>query len=271
MTAIHRLSFKDTHSKAPRPNAKGKAPATCVDEVDEPAKPTAPKRRSKAKLTNPFPLELIAKVNRCVCCEAAWTARKSVEQKARHIEDCARQRDFQHDTVMILLQSEADSPQPTKYTKKQTTLPISSTKHVPTLLNEVSTSLSKKKQKQAVAPVLIAPGPVSRERILQRAIHILPPPLEKPPPDVDVLPTTFSLRQDGSVSFLSEDEREVQVLVVQDDSQKYVHCVALQTATKHLSSLSTRTSLEGTIPSRTAFACRSLNTQGRLFYASGII
>ena len=63
-----------------------------------------------------LPLDLslsdVAKISRCVCCNAQWTARKSGAQKMTHIQNCAKKHAFDGGTVNLLIQKEISPEDP---------------------------------------------------------------------------------------------------------------------------------------------------------------
>ncbi|KAF9076796.1 hypothetical protein BDP27DRAFT_1397880 [Rhodocollybia butyracea] len=54
-------------------------------------------------LTDEFPGDLLSRLLICVCCDSAWTARKSIPQKLNHIKSCAKKRGIKDVTLVELV------------------------------------------------------------------------------------------------------------------------------------------------------------------------
>lgn len=79
------------------------------------AAPSIPSRLSQAgtRVFSDIPDRDLAKVLKCVCCNLAWTTRKSVAQKVKHIQTCSKKHKLDTETVRTLLLSEiANNPDP---------------------------------------------------------------------------------------------------------------------------------------------------------------
>lgn len=70
---------------------------------------TKPKKRNRANLfEDDLPSDHVAKLTKCVSCDAQWTTRKSASQKAKHIQSCARKKGFTSDTIRVALLNEVE-------------------------------------------------------------------------------------------------------------------------------------------------------------------
>lgn len=61
---------------------------------------------------HPFPDFLdteLVKLRKCVCCDLAWTARKSTAQKVKHIQACGKKNKFSDETIRNLIAKEIDT------------------------------------------------------------------------------------------------------------------------------------------------------------------
>ncbi|KAH9846975.1 hypothetical protein C2E23DRAFT_742884 [Lenzites betulinus] len=141
----------------------------------------------------------LLRVLKCVSCDLAWTARKTVAQKMKHIQTCAKKNGLADDTVRSLLRKELDGASPTASSSKSTT-PASAPDALPeTLLENVIKDTSKKKPGRRL-PVLQTVKSVeeTRELILDRARSLLAngsssrvrDPIPDPALDLQVPPAT---------------------------------------------------------------------------------
>ena len=71
----------------------------------EPPKPAKKTRAITDTLAN-FSESDLDKLRKCVCCELAWTTRKTVAQKLKHIRTCAKKHLFTEETLQHLLRAE---------------------------------------------------------------------------------------------------------------------------------------------------------------------
>ncbi len=70
---------------------------------------TKPKKRIRANLfEDDLPSDHVAKLTKCVSCDAQWTTRKSASQKTKHIQSCARKKGFTPDTIRVALLKEVE-------------------------------------------------------------------------------------------------------------------------------------------------------------------
>ncbi|KAI0081842.1 hypothetical protein K474DRAFT_1154902 [Panus rudis PR-1116 ss-1] len=53
-----------------------------------------------------FPDEDLARLRKCVSCDQAWTARKSVVQKMKHVQTCGKKKKLTEDIIRVLLAKE---------------------------------------------------------------------------------------------------------------------------------------------------------------------
>ena len=66
-------------------------------------------RAATHRFTTDFSDKELSRILRCIACDLAWTARKSVEQKMKHIQSCAKKHGLTDDTVRSLLRNELNS------------------------------------------------------------------------------------------------------------------------------------------------------------------
>jgi len=70
---------------------------------------TKPKKRIRANFfEDDLPSDHVAKLTKCVSCDAQWTTRKSASQKTKHIQSCARKKGFTSDTIRVALLNEVE-------------------------------------------------------------------------------------------------------------------------------------------------------------------
>lgn len=68
------------------------------------------KKRNRANcFVDDLPSDHVAKLTKCVSCDARWTTRKSASQKTKHIQSCARKKGFTPDTIRIALSKEVEN------------------------------------------------------------------------------------------------------------------------------------------------------------------
>ncbi|OJT10172.1 hypothetical protein TRAPUB_13277 [Trametes pubescens] len=135
--------IRRTASKTPSPTEGGSVP---------PDFPVATKAKGKAKgaaghrFADDFSDAQLARVLKCVSCDLAWTTRKTVAQKMKHIQTCAKKNGLSDDTVRTLLQKELDSLPPVASTSKSATPAPAPEDAVPeTLLEDLLKDAHKKK------------------------------------------------------------------------------------------------------------------------------
>ncbi|KAI0832485.1 hypothetical protein BC628DRAFT_1414781 [Trametes gibbosa] len=116
----------------------------------------------------------LSRVLKCVSCELAWTARKTVPQKMKHIQTCAKKNGLTDDTVRILLRKELDSAPPVASSSNSTTPAPASDSVSETLLEDVLKGAGKKKHGRR-PPVMQTVKNVeeTRRSILDRARSLL--------------------------------------------------------------------------------------------------
>ncbi|PIL37211.1 hypothetical protein GSI_00904 [Ganoderma sinense ZZ0214-1] len=89
----------------------------------------------------------LSRLLKCVSCELAWTARKTVKEKMKHIQSCAKKNRLTDETVRILLRTElAKLPPVASSSKSKTTAESSAPSTSETLLEE---TLKDKRRKRS--------------------------------------------------------------------------------------------------------------------------
>ncbi len=168
--------FAYTDPNAARRTAS-KTPSSSGRESSTPEVVSAP---SKAKRVPTPPLHAFAqdftdadlsRIRRCVSCETSWTVRKSVANKMKHIEVCARKKKLTHETIRVLLRKELNNLPPVASTSK---LPAEPTPVLPeTLLEDVLKDAQKKKGRRPQVLQTVKTVQETRSIILDRARQLL--------------------------------------------------------------------------------------------------
>ncbi|KAF9451645.1 hypothetical protein P691DRAFT_772947 [Macrolepiota fuliginosa MF-IS2] len=113
----------------------------------------------------------MSRLEKCVCCDARWTTRKTVSQKLSHIRTCSRKKSYSSETVSILVRKELKITVESRTEKTET---ISNTH----LEDVVQDSLPRKKRRQERGGSTVQEySGAKRENILKRARAILGSPL----------------------------------------------------------------------------------------------
>ncbi|KZT71614.1 hypothetical protein DAEQUDRAFT_724152 [Daedalea quercina L-15889] len=135
---------------------------------------SAPKQTratSKAKMTfaEEFTEADLARLLKCVSCELTWTTRKSVTQKLKHIQACAKKRSLTNSTVAFLLRSELAVllPLPDKSAGAE------KAKEPGTLLETWTDGTNKRRTKRRAVPDAVRSLSDTRGQILDRARALL--------------------------------------------------------------------------------------------------
>lgn len=135
--------IRRTASKTPSPTEGGSVP---------PEFPVVAKAKGKAKgaaghrFGDDFSEAQLARVLKCVSCDLAWTTRKTVAQKMKHIQTCAKKNGLSDDTVRTLLQKGLDSlPSVASTSKSATPAPAPEDAAPETLLEDLLKDTHKKK------------------------------------------------------------------------------------------------------------------------------
>lgn len=119
----------------------------------------------------------LSKVSRCVCCQVAWTVKKSGPQKLTHIRSCAKKLALKEETVRILLQTEIANcvlPLNSKgKSKAKEPLPEAGPSTRKTFLEEIVGDEPRKKAKRKQVETTLADVSTTRDSILARAQNIL--------------------------------------------------------------------------------------------------
>ncbi|KAL1944203.1 hypothetical protein VTO73DRAFT_3388 [Trametes versicolor] len=135
--------IRRTASKTPSPTEGGSVP---------PEFPVVAKAKGKAKgaaghrFGDDFSDAQLGRVLKCVSCDLAWTTRKTVAQKMKHIQTCAKKNGLSDDTVRTLLQKGLDSLPPVALMSKSATpAPAPEDAAPETLLEDLLKDTHKKK------------------------------------------------------------------------------------------------------------------------------
>ncbi|KAH9943382.1 uncharacterized protein BXZ73DRAFT_74348 [Epithele typhae] len=154
--------------------------ASSVERVSEPpeALPKIAIKRSAPthRFTEDFSEKELSQVLTCVSCELKWTARKSVAQKMKHIQTCAKKHGLTDDTVRTLLRKEVSSHPPATVasSSKRTSREPAQDPAPTTLLEEAVKDAKKKRQgKRAQVVQTIESVTDTRDKILDKARLLL--------------------------------------------------------------------------------------------------
>ncbi|KAI0774336.1 hypothetical protein C8Q74DRAFT_827954 [Fomes fomentarius] len=147
----------------------------------------------------------LSQLRKCVSCEQAWTVRKTVAHKLKHIQTCAKKNKLSGATLQTLLRKELDSLPPVASTSKAPAGPSPAPPATETLLENVLKDAQRKKTGRR-PQVLQTVKSISetRDNILDRARVLLEDTCDTvcsknettaiqrplPPPDLDIPPTT---------------------------------------------------------------------------------
>jgi hypothetical protein len=118
------------------------------------------------------------KILRCVCCETAWTVRKTAPQKKKHIQGCAKKLGMTDDTVAHLVRAElkrvADAPPDVPSKVKSVESAVPEAPQPGTLLEELIVGGAKKKSGRRPQVVeTVKELHETRQGILDRARQLL--------------------------------------------------------------------------------------------------
>ncbi|KAI0776056.1 hypothetical protein BD413DRAFT_602559 [Trametes elegans] len=130
---------------------------------------TKTKRPPNHRFSDEFSDPELSRVLKCVSCDLAWTTRKTVPQKMKHIQTCAKKNRLSDETLLDSLPPTASS------SKSATPAPASAPVPVPeTLLEEVLRDATKKKpgRRQQVLQT-VKSITETRETILDKARSLL--------------------------------------------------------------------------------------------------
>ncbi|KAI0650677.1 hypothetical protein C8Q79DRAFT_1006915 [Trametes meyenii] len=161
--------LRRTASKTPSPTESGLAPP-------EGRAASKPKPVASHRFGNEFPDVQLARILKCVSCDLAWTTRKTVPQKMKHIQTCAKKNGLSDDTIRILLRKELDSlPPVASSSKSKSATPAPPSTPVPeTLLEEVLKDVNKKKPgRRPQVLQTVKSVAETRETILDKARSLL--------------------------------------------------------------------------------------------------
>ncbi|KAI0335528.1 hypothetical protein GY45DRAFT_1350736 [Cubamyces sp. BRFM 1775] len=126
-----------TLSKTPSPTERGSLP---------PEGQGAPKAKRTAshRFAGEFADSDLSRLLKCVSCDLAWTTRKTVLQKMKHIQTCSKKNGLTDDTVRTLLRNEIDKLPPVASSSKSAT-PAPPPSAPETLLEDILKDAGKKK------------------------------------------------------------------------------------------------------------------------------
>ncbi|KDR83603.1 hypothetical protein GALMADRAFT_235876 [Galerina marginata CBS 339.88] len=187
-----------------KPNARNDAAIVTAILTKDRGPTTRPPVRKAFDLSNSD----LGKVSRCVCCDIAWTTRKTAIQKVNHIQSCAKKHAFDDDTVRILIQNQIANHVPQTVTTKLKKLPPEEGVPNNTLLEDVlGDAAPRKKAKRKQVETMLANVSLTRDGILARAQAILSAstpgvehgiqPAELDDMDVDMPPSTHPFARSG--------------------------------------------------------------------------
>ena len=103
---LGRFAYAAPH--VPRRTAS-KTPSPSDADTGLPEAPVERRRTERAathRFTTDFSDKELSRILKCIACDLAWTARKSVKQKMKHIQSCAKKRGLTDETVAHLIRAE---------------------------------------------------------------------------------------------------------------------------------------------------------------------
>ncbi|KAI1796322.1 hypothetical protein LXA43DRAFT_1161378 [Ganoderma leucocontextum] len=89
-----------------RTASKTPSPVEFERDSQTPEVTSGAKRTPTHRFTDDFTDAQLSRLFKCVSCELAWTARKTVKEKMKHIQSCAKKNRLTDETVRILLRAE---------------------------------------------------------------------------------------------------------------------------------------------------------------------
>ncbi|KAI0677485.1 hypothetical protein C8Q78DRAFT_1002906 [Trametes maxima] len=161
--------LRRTASKTPSPTDSGSVPP-------EGRVVRKPKSITSHRFGDEFSDLQLARILKCVSCDLAWTTRKTVPQKMKHMQTCAKKNGLSDETVRVLLRKELDSlPPVASSSKSKSATPVPPSTPVPeTLLEEVLKDASKKKPgRRPQVLQTVKSVTETRETILDKARSLL--------------------------------------------------------------------------------------------------
>ncbi|RDX55689.1 hypothetical protein OH76DRAFT_1478311 [Lentinus brumalis] len=171
---ISRFAYTDPNAAR---RTASKTPSSSGRESSTPEVVSAP---GKAKRVPTPPLHAFAqdftdadlsRIRRCVSCETSWTVRKSVANKMKHIEVCARKKKLTHETIRVLLRKELNNLPPVASTSKLPAVPAPVAPE--TLLEDALKDAQKKKGRRPQVLQTVKAVQETRSNILDRARQLL--------------------------------------------------------------------------------------------------
>ncbi|KAF8745947.1 hypothetical protein AX14_004244 [Amanita brunnescens Koide BX004] len=129
------------------------------------------KKRNRANLfVDDLPSDHVAKLTKCVSCDARWTTRKSASQKKKHIQSCARKKGFTPYTIQVALCKEVESVKAMNKSGRKDKEPDPSEN---TLLENTVNAAAKGKKTRHRTKKTVESITITRNSILDRAKQIL--------------------------------------------------------------------------------------------------
>ncbi|KAI0375702.1 hypothetical protein BV20DRAFT_1047981 [Pilatotrama ljubarskyi] len=130
--------IRRTASKTPLPTEGGSLPP-------EPQAAGKVKRGASHRFADDFSDAQLSRILKCVSCDLEWTTRKTVPQKMKHVQACAKKNGLTDETVRILLLKELDNLPPVASSSKSADSEPAATPVPETLLEDVLKDANKKK------------------------------------------------------------------------------------------------------------------------------
>ncbi|TFK75773.1 hypothetical protein BDN72DRAFT_831209 [Pluteus cervinus] len=131
---IGRFAYTKTTTKS-KPKVTKEPPSEPQPSIQPPETSDAGSKKKRVRIASKqqpvldFPDAQLAKLLKCVSCDARWTSRKTVAQKVKHILSCAKKTGFSDETLRVLIKKELESiaslpkpaaPEQSASTSKQT-------------------------------------------------------------------------------------------------------------------------------------------------------
>ena len=107
---LRRFAFTDSRPSVKYPSSRPSPSRKRSSTIIEPTTNIPPKRKAATKhqFSPDFSNAELAKLTKCVSCNAQWTTRKTPAQKIKHIQSCAKKLSFTDETICLLIRREID-------------------------------------------------------------------------------------------------------------------------------------------------------------------
>jgi hypothetical protein len=179
---LGRFAFINSGPSMKNPSSRpGPSPKRSSTVIESSAN-APPKRKTAVKhqFSVDFSHVELAKLTKCVSCNAQWTTRKTAAQKIKHVQSCAKKHSFNDETIRFLIRKEIDSvveyvgKASDKTRKRKASVPPAHSPVPRTFYEHVVTDAApRKKGRRAEASESVRSVITTRNAILDRARVVL--------------------------------------------------------------------------------------------------